>query len=202
MATTIGNDQDSGPNERSGELIVMNPFEIQGSRRKHAGFTVLEVLVTVAIVGLIASVALPSFSSLDEDRLETAAARVASTLRFARDQATSTRQYVGIEVFPAPETLQVFSFDMSVDPPVKNFTVLDPLTKAPLILNFKELGVALGDIEFENELDLVFTPDGTPTIPGDLAYLSAQSFMELKLGAMGRKITIDAVTGRIGIETI
>lgn len=175
---------------------------VQGSRRLSAGFTVLEIMLTVAILSLIASMALPSFSSLDSDRVDSAAARVAGALRYARDASTTTRRHIGLEAFPSTASLQLFEFDVSVNPPVKNFTVRNPLTKALYDLNLDDLGVTLGDVDFNGDLDVVFTPDGTPMIPGHFVFLEEQSFVELKLGSIGRKVTLDAVTGRVGVQPL
>lgn len=173
-----------------------------GSRRNRAGFTVMEALISVAILSLIAAVMVPSFSSLNADRADAAAARVAAALRFARDSATLTGRHIGAEFFPSTQSFKLFELDVSVDPVVKNFTIRDPLTKALYEINLEDFGATLGDVDFDGNLDLVFSPDGTPMIPGDMAWLQAQSSVEVKVGGVGQLITLDAITGRIGVQGV
>ena len=57
------------------------------------GFTLLELLVTVAIVGILVSIAGPSFVDfLDRKRLAKAAEQIASHLQFVRTESLSRQQ--------------------------------------------------------------------------------------------------------------
>lgn len=183
-------------------LMRSSRTENRRSRRSGAGFTILEVMVTVAILALIAAITMPTFSSLNHDRADAAAARVAGAVRFARDTATLTRRHIGVEFFPSTQSFKLFELDVSIDPAVKNFTIRDPLTKALYETRLEDFGATLGEVDFDGDLDLVFTPDGTPKIPGNLGWLQAQSSVEVKAGGIGRLVTLDAITGRVGIQSI
>ncbi|RYF84263.1 MAG: type II secretion system protein GspH [Comamonadaceae bacterium] len=59
-----------------------------GAVREQRGFTVIEVMVVVAILGLLAALAAPSFTPLIERwRVRQAAEDLASTLTYARSEA-------------------------------------------------------------------------------------------------------------------
>lgn len=70
------------------------------TRRLHAGrsgFTVLETVVVLALVGLLLAAALPSYSNLvSNQRLEAAGRLIASDLRVARQEAVTRRARVEI----------------------------------------------------------------------------------------------------------
>jgi type IV fimbrial biogenesis protein FimT len=58
------------------------------NRQKNAGFTLLEIMVVVAITGILAGIAVPSFqSTLERDRLKQVAEGFKSDVQFARTEA-------------------------------------------------------------------------------------------------------------------
>lgn len=67
------------------------------SKKYSKGFTLIEMMVTVAIVGIFASIALPSFSNLIEsNRINTATNELVSNLLLARSEALKRRNTVTI----------------------------------------------------------------------------------------------------------
>ena len=64
----------------------------------HQGFTLIEAMITVAIIAIITSFAAPSFSSVvAKKRLETSARELAATLNLARSQAIWLRKQVAVK---------------------------------------------------------------------------------------------------------
>ncbi len=67
------------------------------NHKNNSGFTLIELMVTVAIVGIFASIALPSFSNLIEsNRISTATNELVSNLHFARSEALKRRNTVTV----------------------------------------------------------------------------------------------------------
>lgn len=65
------------------------------NRQKHAGFTLLEVMIVVAIIGILAAIAVPSYQDmLERDRLKQAAEGLKSDMQFARTEAIKISQSI------------------------------------------------------------------------------------------------------------
>ncbi|WP_432741316.1 GspH/FimT family pseudopilin [Methylobacter sp. G7] len=65
------------------------------NRQKHAGFTLLEVMIVVAIIGILAAIAVPSYQDmLERNRLKQAAEGLKSDMQFARTEAIKRSQTV------------------------------------------------------------------------------------------------------------
>jgi type IV fimbrial biogenesis protein FimT len=71
----------------------------QGAR----GFTAIEMLVVIALLGILLALAVPSFSgTLKRHRISTAAASVSNALQFARVEAIRTRSQVTLQKTATP----------------------------------------------------------------------------------------------------
>ncbi|HZE90902.1 MAG TPA: GspH/FimT family pseudopilin [Rhizobacter sp.] len=68
-------------------------------QKSSRGFTLIEAMVTVAVAGILASAAAPSFRGLiDTRRIDGAATQLAADLHFARSEAVSRNQPVRISI--------------------------------------------------------------------------------------------------------
>jgi type IV fimbrial biogenesis protein FimT len=65
--------------------------------KKHSGFTILELMITLAIVAIVTSLAIPSLSQfIKNDRLVTQINTLVSHLAYARSEAVTRNQQVVI----------------------------------------------------------------------------------------------------------
>src|SRR5689334_6165628 len=88
------------------------PISLVGraSRRTSRGVTLIEMLVVVAIIGLLISVSLPSVSSgIDSVRISTAAESISSFLNAAVNHAERSQQPVEVLVLPKENRLAMYS---------------------------------------------------------------------------------------------
>jgi len=97
-----------------------------------SGFTLVEMLVSIAILGITAVTVIPSLSSSDPQRLDVAAEETANMLRFALSEAGRTGGYVLVDGKTTLGQLKLYYSNASGNLGVE---VKDPLTKRAAILD-------------------------------------------------------------------
>ena len=85
--------------------------------RPHAGFTFVEILIVLLIVGVMAMVALPSMnSSVDDSRLSSATREVVAALEFAQLTAMTSGRECRVTIDDVGETILVEHFVPGSEP--------------------------------------------------------------------------------------
>ena len=88
-------------------------------KKFQTGFTILELLITVVILGIIAAVSLPNYSSmLESERAENFIDEFSRTIKYARATASTSDEFVVICPIKIPENGGVCTNDWSKDPVV------------------------------------------------------------------------------------
>lgn len=171
-----------------------------------SGFTLVELLVVITILGVAATVALPLLSSNDPQELSVAAEETANTLRFAFSEAKRTGGYVLVDGKTASGRLRLYHSTNNAN---LTTAITDPLTKRTLDLNFNSStfsqGVTLtpqfranGDAQKQ----LLIGPglsqmQGFDGIGNSEGALQANSGALLRLGSQSALVSINEKTGLV-----
>ncbi len=134
----------------------------RGSFASKQGFTLIELIIVLVIIGLIFGIALPNLENLSpEYSLRSAAREIGSQLEFIRSQCVIDRRKCGIQydlennfyrpVFPPPED--------EVDLPLDQWPLGEPIELPPFV-RFKAVKLA-DDFYVENgTIDVIMDPLG------------------------------------------
>src|SRR3989337_1392611 len=77
--------------------------------RNKSGFTLIELVITAVVLGIIAAMALPDFfRAMQKVKLNAATRDIISDLRWARSRSISSRTQVGLNFNFTSKTYQVF----------------------------------------------------------------------------------------------
>ena len=169
----------------------MTAFQFRNSARKVTGFTLVETMVVVALLGILAALAIPSMqNALDRYRASAVYDELRSTYVFARSEAIRTRSRVIVQrtADPACATVQEWQCGWSVyvdangdgvqqvNPlapavPEPALRTVDPLTGGTVLNTFKvnQSQVILdrwGNITPMGALRQVIVPRGNVALPG------------------------------------
>ena len=178
------------------------------------GFSLTEILIVVAILGVIAVVVVPSFHSGDEKKLDLAANEVAQAIRFTRSEAIRTGSIHGIQISQATQRVVAYKANMTADPVGKEFILTHPIDKKPLDFDFDDQSTTLGS-RITNSQDpfnyqslgrrknLLFDAVGTPVwvvVSGNTTYHLRDGMVQLEYIGQQRVVKIAPITGRVTIE--
>lgn len=117
------------------------------------GVTLAEMLVVIAVLGVVAAIAIPRAGSLAPAAADAAAAEIARAISFAQREAVRTGNFHYISVDPATQTLRVYQPNTSIGD-----TATHPIDKRPYQISFAGTAMPRATI-----ISSVFKYDGGPT---------------------------------------
>jgi len=169
------------------------------------GFTLVEALIVVALIGILALAAVPVLGSRDAAKLDTAAAEVGNILRFALSEANRTGSYVLVDASVSGR-LKVVNSNASganlggvIDPLNKRALELDASAppwsgKIAMAASFFQGGTAYQQLLIGPAMQLQVFDSGTNRGP-----LQSGSGVGLTLGSLSATVAIAETTGKVTI---
>ena len=181
---------------------------MQGGSR-NSGFTLTEILVVVAILGIVASVAIPSITSSNPQTLELAAEEFANAMRFARSEAMRLGTPIGFRLHSGNKRIRVFRADTGTAPWTLNYDVHHPLSKHLYDIELDSHPFAAADSLSHNRVyrgtcnqpgNVYFDSNGTPWCAEPETVLLEQFDVTLTLGSHSRVVTLHGISGRVTVQ--
>ncbi|HEV8129501.1 MAG TPA: prepilin-type N-terminal cleavage/methylation domain-containing protein [Candidatus Eisenbacteria bacterium] len=158
------------------------------------GVTLTELIVGITILGILAWIAYPKITAKDEIKLDAAARRLASDLRYAQSRAIGTRVVHGLYFEPAVSRYTVFAPNVAspvTDPADRARTLQVDFTRRT---EFK--GIAITSASFGATRGVTFDYYG---VPRDSAGTDLTSTGRVILTYQGLSDTVDVAptTGKV-----
>jgi type II secretion system protein H len=173
------------------------------------GFSLLEFLLVLMVLGIVAVAAVPSLSSGDYISLELAAGEIADAMRYARSEALRTGEPRGFQLQTTEARIRVVSADTSSNPWTPRYDV-----EHPGVHNFYDIdlashsfaridGMARNTVFHGNcnNPDLIFFDvGGIPSCGDSGGALVDQYDVKLSLGSQSRVVSLQGITGRVTVQ--
>lgn len=163
--------------------------------RRSVGFTLTELVVILAVIGLLAGAALPSLSGLSDARGNVAASRVRSALVFAQEWAMASTVSTWVAFDAADETAAVYVEDAANPGKANRVALTDPLSRTAMVVRLGDAGQGIDAVDFGATNEVQFDASGSPFDAGGTP-LATDGTVTMAGGAVVR------VTRNTGLVTI
>lgn len=161
--------------------------------RAAAGFTLVELIVVIVILGIAAAIVVPMASSASGMQLRAAANMVAADLEYAKSLAIGTGQKHSWEFVDSKSYKIVDASGATVEHPVKN---------SPYVVNFSGDGrldqVSITSVDFDGGNIVGFDYLGTPS--NSSSGLVSEGVITLTAGGVSKTVRVQPVTGFVTIS--
>jgi type II secretion system protein H len=174
-----------------------------------AGYTLTELVVVVTVLGIIAAIAVPGFSSNSDEKLQLAAEEFAAAIRFARGESKRTGEPHGFRQQSGAKRIRVFRLDQGTSPPTLIYDVYHPIDKQLYDYDLDLESLAAADLlarttDFRGTCNVngnvYFDANGTAWCADPDNVLLNSFQIDFDLGSHRRTVLVDGITGRVTVQ--
>jgi Tfp pilus assembly protein FimT len=190
-------------------------FALRPQSARLAGATLVEMVLAVAVLGIVVLVAIPRSDPVGSFATEAVAAEIANALRFGQQEAIRTGRYHRVQIDTVNQTLSVSR--LTETGPIgrdNGFTVLHPLERREYLIrlannSFPSPTVVGSIFQYSGSPSTdyaSFGPDGLPMgvsgvwnngVPTNRTPLEGNGVVTIRHGQVERRILLNPVTGRV-----
>ena len=182
-------------------------------RQVQCGYSLLELLAVVMILGIAASVAIPDISATDSDKLDLAAEEIAQAVRLARSESLRTGQIHGVQISQDTQRVVAYRADLTTTPVSIGAILYHPVSKQRLDYAV-DTGSMTAGVTIINAQDpflygmgrrknLLFDETGVPiwiVNSTGSTYVLQDGTVQLSYGGDSRSVRIAQITGRVTVQ--
>jgi prepilin-type N-terminal cleavage/methylation domain-containing protein len=181
-------------------LVALSPCP--RVRRSH-GFTLIEILVVVVILGIVSAIIVPQLNSRDDLKASSAARTLTADLIYAQNLAITRQQMIYVKFDAAAQTYKMVD-SLSPENLLTHPVLLSPyqVTLGTNATTPQLRTVLIGTASFDGQPIIAFDEMGVPysvTTAGVASAMTAGS-VSFTCGTMTMTVTVEPYTGSITVN--
>ena len=168
-------------------------------KSENGGFTLIEIIMVVVILGIAAMMAVPMMSSAADMQVRTAANMIAADLEYAKNMAITQQRNYSVVFDIVNETYEIRDDTATViDHPVN--------VVSPFVVDFandgrlEQVDIVVADFDPGPELTVTFDYLGSPYSGADSGSPLNAGSIDLQAGTFTMTVTVEPVTGYVKIQ--
>ena len=176
---------------------------------RQAGFSLLELLAVVIILGIMAVALVPDSAPTNQQKLDIAVQEFAAAMRFARSEAIRLGEPRGFRQQSSPMRIRVFRADTGTVPWTPIYDVRHPLSKQLYGLDLNAHPMDSVDSIAHNRVYrgscnqagvVHFDGQGIPRCTDPETVLLEQFELTFTLGNHSRLLRLDGISGQVSLQ--